>query len=51
MLDMIEVHLKSAGFDNLRLDGSMSQQQREDTLSRFKRGKVQVGDELLSFLG
>lgn len=52
MLDMIEVHLKNAGFDNLRLDGSMSQQQREDTLSRFKRGTVCFADgDWCSFFG
>ncbi|CAM9750073.1 unnamed protein product, partial [Heterosigma akashiwo] len=35
MLDLVEVLLRRMGWRHTRLDGSMSQQQREDALERF----------------
>ncbi|CAE6440516.1 unnamed protein product [Rhizoctonia solani] len=37
MIDLMQILLRKAGFESLRYDGQMKREEREETLSRFKK--------------
>ncbi|CUA67293.1 DNA repair protein RAD5 [Ustilago maydis 521] [Rhizoctonia solani] len=37
MIDLMQILLRKSGFESLRYDGQMKREQREETLSRFKK--------------